>query len=165
MSNWSIPTCTLCGLRFSNRALLELHIREDHLERNRPARPDHDDSGENGTSRLRTGSSAPGDALASIQARTAHGVNTRTATQQPRSGPLVTALCRAIGAVRYVNGELLRAGEAIVRSARAPQPDRSGAPAGKDTQAVSATKHGDRAALYGRLATSAACRSEAPSYR
>ena len=33
MSNWSIPTCTLCGLRFSNRALLELHIREDHLER------------------------------------------------------------------------------------------------------------------------------------
>jgi hypothetical protein len=25
-----IATCPLCGLRFANRALLELHVREDH---------------------------------------------------------------------------------------------------------------------------------------
>ena len=53
MSTWFIPTCTLCGLRFSNRALLELHIREYYLERNRSAKPDHDDPGDNGTSRVR----------------------------------------------------------------------------------------------------------------
>jgi predicted lipid-binding transport protein (Tim44 family) len=27
-----IDTCPLCGLRFSNRPLLELHIREDHVQ-------------------------------------------------------------------------------------------------------------------------------------
>jgi hypothetical protein len=26
-----IATCPLCGLRFTNRPLLELHIREDHV--------------------------------------------------------------------------------------------------------------------------------------
>ena len=29
------PTCPFCGLRYANRPLLELHIREDHLQRNR----------------------------------------------------------------------------------------------------------------------------------
>lgn len=38
-----IATCPLCGLRFSNRPLLELHIREDHRRasvrrKDRPAR-------------------------------------------------------------------------------------------------------------------------------
>jgi len=32
-----IATCPLCGLRFTNRALLELHLREDHP---RPQPPD-----------------------------------------------------------------------------------------------------------------------------
>ena len=32
-----IRTCPLCGLRFSNTPLLELHIREDHRRRRRPA--------------------------------------------------------------------------------------------------------------------------------
>ena len=31
-----IRTCPLCGLRFSNTPLLELHIREDHRRRRRP---------------------------------------------------------------------------------------------------------------------------------
>ena len=164
MSTWFIPTCTLCGLRFSNRALLELHIREDHLERNRPAKPDHDHSGGNGTPRLRAGGSAAGDVLVSSKARAAEEVNTRTATQPPRSGPMMTALRRAIGAVRYVNDELLRAGEAIIRSARAPQPDRPDAAAGKDAQAASTTKHGDRAALCRRQVNSGSRIHLPPSY-
>jgi len=32
-----IPTCPLCGLRFTVRLLLDLHIREDHV---RPQLPD-----------------------------------------------------------------------------------------------------------------------------
>jgi len=41
--------CPLCGLRFANRPLLELHIREDHPGRPRPspsggASPSADDS-------------------------------------------------------------------------------------------------------------------------
>ena len=30
------PTCPLCGLRYTDRSLLELHIREDHRPRERP---------------------------------------------------------------------------------------------------------------------------------
>ena len=34
------PACWRCGLRFANQPLLELHIREDHLEpRRRRAEP------------------------------------------------------------------------------------------------------------------------------
>lgn len=33
-----IRTCPLCGLRFSNSPLLELHIREDHRRQRHPAR-------------------------------------------------------------------------------------------------------------------------------
>jgi len=36
-----VRTCPLCGLRFSNLPLLELHIREDHPRRER--RPERDD--------------------------------------------------------------------------------------------------------------------------
>jgi hypothetical protein len=39
----SVRICPLCGLRFSNLPLLELHIREDHRRReHRPARDDDD---------------------------------------------------------------------------------------------------------------------------
>ena len=37
-----IDTCPLCGLRFGNRRLLELHLREDHVQ----AREHHADSPE-----------------------------------------------------------------------------------------------------------------------
>ena len=39
-----VRTCPLCGLRFSNRPLLELHIREDHRRQERRPAPDDDDS-------------------------------------------------------------------------------------------------------------------------
>ncbi len=38
------PACPLCGLRFSNGALLDLHIREDHVNRDRPAEPAAEDA-------------------------------------------------------------------------------------------------------------------------
>jgi hypothetical protein len=33
------PTCSFCGLRFAGRPLLELHIREDHLQRDHHLEP------------------------------------------------------------------------------------------------------------------------------
>jgi len=27
------PTCPLCGLRYADRGLLDLHMREDHAQR------------------------------------------------------------------------------------------------------------------------------------
>jgi hypothetical protein len=48
MSGTLTTACPLCGLRYADRPLLELHIREDHLQRNRDAEPDHDDTGDAG---------------------------------------------------------------------------------------------------------------------
>jgi hypothetical protein len=44
-----------------------------------------------------------------------------TATMNP-AGPTISGPRRVIHALRYVNDELMRASEAIIRSARAPQP-------------------------------------------
>ena len=35
------PTCLICGLRFENRPMLELHIREDHRQHRAAAQPGH----------------------------------------------------------------------------------------------------------------------------
>ena len=45
-----IRTCPLCGLRFSNLPLLELHIREDHRRPERqPARDDDNSADTSGS--------------------------------------------------------------------------------------------------------------------
>jgi hypothetical protein len=47
MSATLIRTCPLCGLRFDNLPILELHVREDHRRRGR--RPAQVDGGSAGT--------------------------------------------------------------------------------------------------------------------
>jgi hypothetical protein len=44
------PTCPLCGLRYTDRPLLDLHIREDHRRRDDRPEPDPGDSGDTRTS-------------------------------------------------------------------------------------------------------------------
>jgi hypothetical protein len=39
MTSTLTPTCSLCGLRFENRPLLDLHLREDHPQRGPAAEP------------------------------------------------------------------------------------------------------------------------------
>jgi hypothetical protein len=56
-------------------------------------------------------------------------------------------LRRSIRTIRYVNDELLRAGEAIIRSSRAPQPPpRPDVTAGTRAHPASATERADQAA-------------------
>ena len=90
--------CPLCGLRFGSRPLLELHIREDHRQHAR-----HE----------------PGGAPVSPAPRAAS-----PATPQSRPGPTMTGPRRVIHGLRYANDELMRASEAIIRSARVPPPGR-----------------------------------------
>lgn len=147
MSNWSISTCTLCGLRFSNTALLDLHIREDHMDRTKRAPADHDNSSENDASRVPPGGSATGAGPAASLASTAGGTKITPVPQPPGSRKPMTVLRRVLGAIRYANDELVCASEAIIRSARAPQPGRRpGVQADRDEQPASSTRHGDRAA-------------------
>ena len=47
-----------------------------------------------------------------------------TAARRPRPGQVMTMPTRALRALRHVNDELTRASEAIIRSARVPQPPR-----------------------------------------
>jgi hypothetical protein len=49
-------------------------------------------------------------------------VTAMTAIHRPRPGRMMSRPRQAIRALRYVNDELTRASEAIIRSARAPQP-------------------------------------------
>lgn len=94
MTSTMTPACPLCELRFAAGPLLELHVREDH----RPSRrPD------------------PAPRLAAARSEV-------TAARGPRPGRMRTALRRPVRVVRYVNDEILRASEAIIRSARASRP-------------------------------------------
>jgi hypothetical protein len=85
------PACPLCGLRFTSKPLLELHIRDDHRPRHRE-QPSH--------------AEANGIPASSPQA------GRPAAPSVPR---------QVIRALRQVNDELTRASEAIIRSARAPR--------------------------------------------
>jgi hypothetical protein len=60
-------------------------------------------------------------------------------TRHPRGGQVIAIARRALRALRHVNDELLRAGEAIIGSARAPQPRR----AQQDRPRVQAPGRGD----------------------
>jgi hypothetical protein len=105
MSSTLTTTCPLCGLRFPGRPLLDLHIREDHRERDRrPAEPAHSDSARGDSAATGTpgdGAARPsgGDGLAPGPAGPAQEKATET-KPEPRPGRAMTALRRAIGALR-----------------------------------------------------------------
>ena len=92
------PTCPLCGLRYTDRPLLELHFREDHRPRDRHAEPEPD----------------PGD---SADVPTSPPRHRGWARKAPR---------RVVWALRYADDELMRAHEALsgVRRVRGHGSDR-----------------------------------------
>ena len=70
-----------------------------------------------------------------------------TAARRSGPGQVMTMPARALRALRHVNDELTRASEAIIRSARAPQPrPRVQPPAVGATQRDTATERADQAA-------------------
>ena len=135
MTSTLTPACPLCGLRYASKPLLDLHIREDHRPRRRaqPGRPDV--AGGTRASSPAAGSPSRRTGLAARPSRTAKEVTAMPATRRPRPGQVITVPRRVLGALRHVNGELTRASEAIIRSARASQPrPRIQAPAASGTR-------------------------------
>jgi hypothetical protein len=131
MTGTLTPTCPLCGLRYENRPLLELHIREDHHHSR------HDEPG--GPSRSH--------GLASRSSGTTKEVTATTAARSVRPGQAMTAPRRPIRVLRYVNDELMRASEAIIRSARVPRPrPQVSVPADAEAHPGSAVERANRAA-------------------
>lgn len=139
------PTCPLCGLRYASKPMLEMHIREDHRPRRR-ARPGRLDAGGTEASSA-AGSPSRRTDLASTPPYTVREVTAMTATRRPRTGQVMTIPHRVLRAFRHVNDELMRASEAIIGSARAPQPHpQIQAPAARDTHPGTGTDRADRAA-------------------
>lgn len=142
------PACSFCGLRFANRPLLELHIREDHLQRDHRAEPGHDDSGDPRTPRARAGALSPKHGPGSRPRQTTNEVIAMTVTRRPRRprpGWAATALRRAIRTIRHVNQELVLASELIFRPPGQPRPrPRADLPAGAPPAPT--PEHAERAA-------------------
>lgn len=142
MTSTLTPACPLCGLRYENMPLLELHIREDHRRQPRRRRP----SG-TGVSRSPAGSPSRGDDRAAESPRTTKEVTAMTATRHRRGGQVMAAVRRALRALRSVNDELIRASEAIARPARVPRSrPRAQAPRSVPAHPGHATERADRAA-------------------
>jgi hypothetical protein len=145
MTSTMIPACPMCGLRYESKPLLELHIREDHRPR-RPARPIRRDPGATAAS-APLGRPSRTSSLASRPSRAVKEVTAMTAARHPQTGPVMTAARRAFRALRHVNDELTLAGEAIIRSAGAPQPrPQLQASAAGPAQPDTAIERADRAA-------------------
>src|SRR5436305_4309688 len=120
MTSTLTPACPLCGLRYESSPLLELHIREDHRQRI-SALPGRPGPGSSRAAPARADSPAHTGGLPAGPSRATEEVTAVKTTLRRPAGRVRTALRRAVRAVEHVNDELLRAGEAIIRSARAPQ--------------------------------------------
>jgi hypothetical protein len=125
MTSTLIPTCSFCGLRFDNRPLLELHLREDHPQR-RPA--------------AETGQPADSDAKAKT------GVATDPPRpRRPQRGWAATGLRRVTATFRHANAELLLASELLLRRPDG-QPQPADPPAEADAHQPSTSTQTDRVA-------------------
>lgn len=128
------PSCPLCGLRFGSRPLLDLHIREDHRQRG------HRDPGDAQIPATRSGSASHRHKPAAMPLRTTKEVTAMTAVHRPSAGSIRPGPGRVIHALRHVNNELTRAFEAIIRSARAPQPRPQGQATAADSRDIAAER-------------------------
>ncbi len=115
-----IPTCSFCGLRFDNRPLLELHVREDHPQHRSSAEPGHGMPAGVLASRPHLRSPVNGYPERATASHT-KAETTMTVPRRPRTGSARTGLRRVIDAFRRANAELLLASEIMLRPAGAPR--------------------------------------------
>ena len=78
------PACSFCGLRFASRPLLELHIREDHLQRDHHPERDRGDAARARASQPRADAPAPTHGQSSRSPPATKEVVTMTATPRRR---------------------------------------------------------------------------------
>ena len=117
MTNTLTPTCLVCGLRFENRPILELHVREDHRKRGNPADPGLGNPAGPTASRLRHRSPANehGESPTASGTKAGPGASGHPRPRRLRAGRAMTALRRLAGGFQRANAELLLASEAMLR--------------------------------------------------
>lgn len=121
MTSTLTPTCSLCGLRFENRPLLDLHLREDHPQRGPTTEPGRGVPA-GATAPAGTLDDQPAAAGRSADSAKAEAASPGTAWPRPRAGWIITRLRRMAGAFRRANAELMLAWELLARPAGRPRP-------------------------------------------
>lgn len=135
MTSTLIPTCSFCGLRFSSRPLLELHVREDHAQRHR-AQAGQGDQAARRPARPDTGNPVSGHGQPASPVRTGEQAATAgspSGRRQP-AGRAKRTPRRVIGMFRHPKEEILLAAELLFRPRSAPpaqSPEER--PGGQDT--------------------------------
>jgi hypothetical protein len=119
------PTCPLCGLRYADRPLLDLHIREDHVQRQQAPEPGPGEPGDTGPPRQTPPPVAPLSRAASSR-------------QAPQS-----ALNRVVGALRRFHQETMLASALVVFRGPPPRPQAT-MPAANAASAANAVPAGER---------------------
>ena len=116
MNSTLTPTCSMCGLRFENRPMLELHIREDHPHRSASAEPGHGRpaAAHASQSHRRQPASERRERVAASRTKTETSV---TGPRRSRLGWARAGLRRVIGAFRHANADFLLASEIMLRPA------------------------------------------------
>lgn len=149
MTSTLTPTCSFCGLRFENRPLLELHLREDHPQRGPTPEPGQGNpiGAHASQPHLRSPASGHGRRPASSRTRAGTAITGPRRPRRPRIGWAMTGLRRIAGAFRHANAELLLASELMLRPAGRPQPPQpAGPPAELDAHQAGTSGRTDRAA-------------------
>ena len=120
------PTCPLCGLRYADRMLLDLHIREDHAQRQQAPEPGPGEPGDTGPPRQAPPRDAsPGPPPAPPAARTAQN--------------------RAVLALRRFHQEMMLASALLVFRVPPSRPQAT-MTAGDEAPAATAAEHARQAA-------------------
>ena len=146
MNSTLTPTCSMCGLRFENRPMLELHIREDHPHRSAAAEPGHGTpaAAPASQSHRRHPASERRERVAAARTKTETSV---TGARRSRLGWARAGLRRVIGAFRHANADFMLASEIMLRPA-IPQPRQPADPPGEPGARQPATSgQADRTAL------------------
>ena len=147
MTSTLTPTCSVCGLRFENRPILELHVREDHRKRGDPADPGLGNPAGPTASRLRHRSPANGhgESPTASGTKAGPGASGHRRPRRLRAGRAMTALRRVAGGFQRANAELLLASEAMLRRPGDPRRP-ADPPAGRDAHQAAEGELADRAA-------------------
>jgi hypothetical protein len=139
MTSTLTPTCSVCGLRFENRPILELHVREDHRKRGNPV-----GSAASGL-RRRSPANGHGESPTASGTKAGPGTSGHQRPRRPRAGRTITALRRVAGGFRRANAELMLASEAMIHLPGDPRRP-ADPPAGRDAHQAAGGERADRAA-------------------